>query len=88
MSNQENNKNNEDKQQQRSGPNSPRSPGSSPFASPRSDVSSSPRFEQFIKGMRIPASNTPTANNSDQFIAGICCNETKILLLILFFLIS
>ena len=49
MSNQENNKSNNDEQQP-----SPRSPGSSPFASPRSDIATSPRFEQFIKGMRIP----------------------------------
>ena len=65
MSNEENNKNNEDKP-----PHSPRSPGSSPFASPRSDVSNnSPRFEQFIKGMRIPTSNTTTPS-ADSFIAG------------------
>jgi hypothetical protein len=49
MSNQDDNKNNKNDES--------RSPGSSPFASPRTDkndIPISPRFEEFIKGMRIP----------------------------------
>lgn len=64
------NKNN-DEQHSPNSNNSPRSQGSSPFASPRSDnTASSPRFEQFIRGMRIPTTSNSESSNASFLTAG------------------
>lgn len=48
------------------------SPNTSPFNSPRSETANSPRFDHFMRGMRIPdAPNNPSSSSSSFLTAGI-----------------